>query len=137
MMAAQYISMWRDSFGESGAGPVDLNVASNHTDSFRSYVGGRLSTTICSDDRGCWVPELRAFWVHEYADDNRDITNTFAAGGPSFTIAGQNLGRDFGQFGVGLSRQWGDRVRASLQYDLYVTPDAVAHGGMGQVQFSW
>jgi outer membrane autotransporter protein len=83
------------------------------------------------------VPEARAFWGHEYAADTRNIRNQFESGGPEFLVYGQNLGRDWGEFGLGLSMQLGDRVRLGLHYDAYVTPDAVAHGGMGQVQLAW
>jgi hypothetical protein len=47
------------------------------------------------------------------------------------------LGRDFGLFTTGLSTQMGPSMRAGLYYMNYVTPTAVAHGGMGQVQFAW
>jgi outer membrane autotransporter protein len=135
MGAAQYISLWRDAFSETGAGPMDLTVNRARADSFRGFLGGRLTLPLGSER--CWLPEVRAFWVHEYAAETRTISNQFEAGGPAFLIYGQNLGRDWGDFGLGLTTQLGDRVRIGLQYDAYVTPDAVAHGGMGHVQLSW
>jgi outer membrane autotransporter protein len=134
--AVQYISLWRDSFTETGAGAVDLNVASARADSFRSYLGGRVVYPM--DVLGqCLLPEVRAFWVHEYAADTRNITNQFAAGGPAFLIYGQNLGRDWGNFGLGLSMQLGNRARIGLHYEADVTANSVAHGGMAQVQVTW
>jgi len=134
--AVQYISLWRDAVSESGAGAADLDVGGAHADSFRSYVGGRLVYPLNVAGR-CVLPEARAFWVHEYAADTRDINNQFASGGPDFLIYGQNLGRDWGQFGCGLSAQLGDRVRIGLQYDAFVNADSVAHGGMAQMQVRW
>jgi uncharacterized protein with beta-barrel porin domain len=134
--AAQYISLWREAFGESGAGVADLDVSSARADSFRSYLGGRLLYPWNVAGR-CALPEARAFWVHEYAADTRNTSNTFAGGGPDFLVYGQNLGRDWGDFGLGLSMQLGSRVRVGLQYDAFVNADAVAHGGWGQVQLSW
>jgi uncharacterized protein with beta-barrel porin domain len=134
--AIQYISLWQNSVSESGAGAVDLNVAGERVDSFRSYLGGRLLYPLNVRCR-CLLPEARAFWVHEYAADTRNISNQFEGGGPNFLIYGQNLGRDWGDFGVGFSMQLGDWLRVGLHYDAFVTPDAVAHGGWGQVQVWW
>jgi hypothetical protein len=61
----------------------------------------------------------------------------FAGGGPVFAAYGGNLGRDFGLFTTGLSTQMGPSMRAGLYYMNYVTPTAVANGGMGQVQLAW
>jgi uncharacterized protein with beta-barrel porin domain len=63
--------------------------------------------------------------------------NSFAGGGPQFLAYGANLGRDFGLFSLGVSTQAGPALRVGLNYQSYVTPTAVAHGGMGQVQLAW
>jgi autotransporter-associated beta strand protein len=133
--ALQYISLWRDAFSETGAGTADLRVNSARADSFRSYLGGRLMMPLGANR--CWLPEARAFWVHEYAADTRDITNTFEGGGPAFLIRGSNLGRDWGLFGLGLSAQVSNAIRVGLHYDAWVTENGQAHGGWGQVQVSW
>ena len=74
--------------------------------------------------------------MHECADQNRDIRNQSVSGGSEFTIAGQNLGRDFGDLGLGVAMQLG-RFRLSLNYDCLLSNRAVSHGGMGQVEWSW
>jgi hypothetical protein len=63
--------------------------------------------------------------------------NQFAGGGPAFLANGANLGRDFGLFTTGVSTQMGSSLRAGFYYMSNVTPTAVAHGGMGQVQIAW
>ena len=134
--ALQYLSLWRDGFTENGAGAADLRVASVRVDSCRSSLGGRLvyPLELC----GCCLrPEARAFWVREYAGDTRSISNQFQAGGPAFTILGQNLGRDWGLLGVGVSAQLGECVRVALHYDGYLTQSAEAHGGMAEVELRW
>jgi len=75
--------------------------------------------------------------LHEYAADTRDISNTFAGGGGDFLVYGENLGRDWGLLGVGLTTQLRDRVRIGVHFDSYVTPNSEAYGGMGQVQLTW
>ena len=133
--ALQYVSLWRDSFSETGAGAAGLSVAGTQADSFRTILGGRLTYPSTASGT-CISPELRSFWVHECADQNRDIRNQFVGGGSEFTIAGQNLGRDFGDLGVGVAMQLG-RFRLSLNYDCLLSTNAVSHGGMGQVEWSW
>ena len=138
LAALQYISAWRGSVNESGAGAArDLNVASARADSFRSQLGGRFLYPITTDSGRCILPEAGAYWIHEYAQNGRGDINQFAGGGPLFLTNGGNLGRDFGLFTAGLSTQAGPSVRLGINYQSYVTPSAVAHGGMGQVELSW
>lgn len=85
----------------------------------------------------CILSGSGGYWVHEFALNNRTEVNQFAGGGPVFPAYGGNLGRDFGLFTTGLSTQMGPSMRAGLYYMNYVTPTAVAHGGMGQVQLAW
>jgi outer membrane autotransporter protein len=122
---------------ENGAGALDLNVAGAHADSFRSQLGSRFLYPITTGRGRCILPEAGAYWVHEYAQNSREDVNSFAGGGPTFQSNGANLGRDFGMFTTGLSTQMGPSFRAGLYYMNYVTPTAVAHGGMGQVQIAW
>jgi outer membrane autotransporter protein len=133
--AVQYLSLWRNGFTETGAGVADLSGDSVHADSWRSYLGGRI--TLPWGGAMCWLPEVRGFWIHEYAADTRGLGAQFAGGGPEFLVLGQNLGRDWGLFGVGLTGQFGERVRIGLHYDGYFTSNAQSHGGMGQVQLTW
>ena len=111
-------------------------MAGVRADSCRSYLGGRVVGGV--NLWGCaWQPEAHAFWVREYANDTRTISNTFAGGGPAFAIWGQNLGRDWGLLGVGLTGQFGECLRVGLHYDGYVTNNAVAHGGMADFELRW
>ena len=137
LAALQYISAWRGSVNESGAGALDLNVESARADSFRSQLGGRFLYPITTDSGRCILPEAGAYWIHEYAQNSRGDVSQFAGGGPQFLASGGNLGRDFGLFTAGLSTQAGPSIRLGINYQSYVTPSAVAHGGMGQIQFTW
>jgi outer membrane autotransporter protein len=135
--ALQYISIWRNSVSETGAGALGLNVAGAHADSFRSQLGGRFLYPITTGGGRCILPELGAYWIHDYAQNSREDVNQFAGGGPMFQSKGANLGRDFGLFTVGLSTEMGPSLRAGLYYMNYVTPTTVANGGMGQVEIVW
>jgi outer membrane autotransporter protein len=134
--ALQYLSLWRNSFAETGAGAADLSVAGSRADSFRSYLGGRV---VCPLKLCGWTmqPEAHAFWLREYASDTRTISNTFAGGGLAFPIWGQNLGRDWGLLGAGLIGELSERLRVGLHYDGYFTRSATAHGGRADVELRW
>jgi autotransporter-associated beta strand protein len=130
----QYISLWRDRVSETGAGAEDLNVAGARADSFRGQLGSRMLFPITT---GCILAELGAYWIHEYAQDKREDVNSFAGGGAAFLTEGGNLGRDFGLFTAGVSAQMGSSMVARLYYLNYVSPSAVANGGMAEVQLMW
>jgi autotransporter-associated beta strand protein len=134
--ALQYISLWRNSVSESGAGTADLDVRGGHADSVCSIVGGRLAYPLTVAGQ-CLLPEVRAFWMHEYAANTRDIDNQFVAGDPEFQILGRNLARNRADFGLGLSMQVGSRLRIGLQYDALIDSVAVVHGCWGQAQLAW
>jgi outer membrane autotransporter protein len=135
--ALQYISAWRNGVSETGAGALDLNVAGARADSFRSQLGSRFVYPITTRGGRCILPEAGAYWIHEYAQNSREDVNQFAGGDPVFLAKGANLGRDFGLFTTGFSTQMGPSLRAGFYYMNYVTPTAVAHGGMGQLQIAW
>ena len=108
--ALQYISAWRGGVNETGAGALNLNVAGARADSFRSQLGSRFVYPITTGSGRCILPEAGAYWVHEYAQNNRTEVNQFAGGGPVFAAYGGNLGRDFGLFTTGLSTAVGTSI---------------------------
>jgi outer membrane autotransporter protein len=137
LVSAQYISTWRNSVSETGAGALDLNVRGTHADSFRTQLGSRFLYPITTSAGRCILPEAGAYWIHEFAQNSREDVNQFAGGGPVFLANGANLGRDFGLFTTGFSTQMGPSLRTGFYYTSYISPTAVVHGGMGQVQIAW
>jgi len=135
--ALQYIYLRQNSYTETGAGVLNLNVSGIDANSLRSLVGSRLQY-----DRG-WqggrlLPEVRALWLHEFLDTDSVVNSFFAPiGGGSFAIQGLNLGRDWAIVGGGLRYELASGWQLYGNYDAQVNTQQVFHVGSGGVQYAW
>ena len=68
-MSAQYTYLGIGAATESGADSLNLRVSSFDTNSFRSYLGGRISYTWTIANTIRLIPEVRMFWQHEFLQD--------------------------------------------------------------------
>ena len=137
MVGFTYTYVALDSFTESG--PAALRLEDDEVHSFRSQLGGRINHR-WRTPWGAWVPEVRAFWVHEYLNDRRDIRASFVdtALPGTFTTPTANLDRDFGMFGVGMTAEIGNQWTVHLQYDVEAgREEFVAHQINGGVRFQF
>ncbi|MBA4018530.1 MAG: hypothetical protein C0483_15295 [Pirellula sp.] len=133
----QYISLRQDGFTETGAGGAGLNVLGHTDDSFRGNVGLRFTRP--TQVAGFMViPNLHARYGHEFLDVGRFATANFAGTvGNAFTTAGNQLGRNFGQYGVGVNTVFTRHLGAYAGYDLLTAERAVSHTGSGGLQLAW
>lgn len=136
--ALQYIYLRQNSFVETGADSLNLNVAGLDANSLRSQLGGRLQLGGLSGIHGRLVPEVRAIWLHEFLETTSVVNSFFAPiGGGSFAVQGLNLGRDWALLGGGL--RWDRPNGWSLfgNYDAQVNSQQVFHVGSGGVSYEW
>jgi autotransporter-associated beta strand protein len=136
--ALQYIYLRQNSFVETGADSLNLNVAGLDANSLRSQLGGRLQLGGLSGIHGRLVPEVRAIWLHEFLETTSVVNSFFAPiGGGSFAVQGLNLGRDWALLGGGL--RWDRPNGWSLfgNYDAQVNSQQVFHVGSGGVSYQW
>jgi outer membrane autotransporter protein len=71
-------------------------------------------------------------------NNGRLVDAQFAGvGGGAFVSAGNELGRDFGEFGAGVTATLTDRLQVYLGYDAQVSTRQSAHGGTAGFQVSW
>ncbi len=133
----QYISLRQDGFTETGADGAGLNVLGHTDDSFRGNVGLRF-TRPTSVAGFLVIPNLHARYGHEFLDVGRFVTANFAGTvGGAFTTAGNQLGRNFGQYGVGVNTVFTRNIGAYASYDLLTAERAVSHTGSGGLQLAW
>ncbi len=128
--AMQGITIFQDSFTESGAGAVDLQVQGQTTSSARSVLGAELAHGL---PIGLSVPlqlMLRAGWAHEFASVSRSITAGFVGlPGAAFTVNGVSVPRDAAVIGVGASLAVLQSVDLFLRYDGALASGATMQGG--------
>ncbi|AMV19101.1 autotransporter outer membrane beta-barrel domain-containing protein [Planctomyces sp. SH-PL14] len=137
LMNLQYIALQQDGFTETGAGGAGLTVGSSVNDSLRPGVGLRVARPTAV--RGViLVPDLHARYAYELLDPDRLVTANFGGVvGGGFLTAGNQLGRNFGLFGLGLNAAFTPRVGGYLGYDATTADRTVSHAGTGGLQITW
>ncbi|TCM15384.1 outer membrane autotransporter protein [Novosphingobium sp. PhB165] len=115
-------------FVERG-GAASLAVAQFKTESVRSSIGLRASTTART---GLWTirPTVEAQWQRELrSNPDSRIEATFANGGtPIFTLPESHYSRSVAVVGAGLSAVRGDRLTVRLSYSGEFASDRHVHG---------
>jgi len=136
-LGLQYIHLNQNGFTETGAGGAGLTVGSVGENSCRGSVGLRFARPTPVGPI-IVVPTLQARYAYEFCDVDRLVTANFAGVvGSTFTTAGNQLGRNFGQFGLGLNTALTNRVGSFLGYDLVTADRAVSHSGNTGLQIVW
>jgi uncharacterized protein YhjY with autotransporter beta-barrel domain len=128
-----YSSLAEESFSETGAGPLSLNVASRRNDSLVSELGLRLNHVIPVEN-GNLIPELTLAWNYDFEIDDPVVTSSFA-GSPSFyfSVRGQETERNGGAVGVGLTFLTTRGISTSLKYRGEFRDNYRSHGILGEL----
>src|SRR5262249_37141716 len=128
----------QQAFGESGAGAIDLSVASQTTTSARSILGAEVAQAIPMAGVAALRVIGRLGWAHEFADTERTATS-FLTGTPSaapFSIAGAQALRDALTFGVGVdSSQPGFGM--FVRYEGSAASRSLVQGGSAGLRFTF
>lgn len=123
-----YIYLDQDSYSESNAPILGLNVSSYSTHSLKSGLGSKLSTTFDVSD-GKLTPEVSGTWQHEFHDTAPTTAAQFAFGGSSFRSQGAKQEADAAVLGVGLTYTKGP-YSISAQYDAELKSGYVGQTGL-------
>lgn len=124
LMAMQGIALSQNSFDESGAGAIDLNVRQQSNASARSMLGAELSHGLPLGQATPLLLTLRVGWGHDFADVTRTITASFTGlPGATFKTNGAVQPRDQGLVSFGASM-------AIRSMNLFLRYDGVLAGAM-------
>lgn len=129
-----YTAVHERGYQESDAGALSLHVNSNITESLTSKVGIRAAKEFMKEQTS-YVPEVRAFWLHDFSD--RIEQNASFVDGGSFTTRGRDPERDSLNLGTGLNVYLQKDCRLFASYDWQITSDFEAHSVQTGVQFSF
>lgn len=133
----QYIALQQDGFTETGAGGAGLTVGSSVNDSLRPGLGLRVARPTALGGV-IVVPDVHARYAYELLDADRLVTaNIGGVVGGGFLTAGNQLGRNFGLFGIGLNAAFTPRVGGYLGYDATTSDRSISHAGNGGLQIAW
>jgi outer membrane autotransporter protein len=100
-LSLYYSTAWVDSFTENGAGALNLNLASQSADSVQTGVGMRLSRPFVSGTT-LLLPQIYAFYQHEFANNSRGLDARLAQAGTTFGFQTDSPSRNFAVLGAGL-----------------------------------
>lgn len=93
------------SFAEGGGSPLAVLVDEQEVDSAATALGLRITAERAMEEGVLFRPRLKALWVHEWADVEREVSGTFASapttGTAAFSVSGAEMPRDHAELGVG------------------------------------
>jgi outer membrane autotransporter protein len=99
----QVVSLWQNAFSESGAGPLNLDVAEKSLTSVRSLLGVEATHDLSLGESSVLQARLRLAWARELAGTDRTITETFQQlAGANFQVSGARPSTDAAVVSVGL-----------------------------------
>jgi len=127
-----------DSYTETGAGSLNLNVGQQDADSLRSALGGKIQGRWQVSRDIAIAPTITAEWLHEFLDDSQGINGAFSDPGPgSFIVQTTDPERDYGLVGLGVDVHIGEAWSAFVSYDALFSDDYLGHsiGGGARVEF--
>jgi fibronectin-binding autotransporter adhesin len=129
LVSAQYTYAGIAPFTEDGADSLDLRVDQQNANSIRTNLGARIAYTWNVCDGFTLIPEVRAFWQHEFLENPRNIGASLDGGnGPSFGYETTTPDRDSIFAGAGVSAQFGQNWSASFYYNAnFANQDYLSH----------
>jgi outer membrane autotransporter protein len=132
--ALQYVYLAEQGFQETGAGSLDLSVASRDTNSLVSELGVRVVGAV-QTPAGTLVPDLSLLWRYDFDLDDRVLTTAYAgAPGMAFSIAGQPTSRHGLVLRPGLTFLHPAGVSTTLRYSGQFQDAFQSHAVLGEVR---
>ena len=115
----QYTYLGVNSFNESGADSLDLNVDSFNSSSMMFTLGGQGAYRIEVDEDFAVIPMADASWQHECLQNPYGIQSAFNTGGPSESFNFQSSAplRDFFYGGVGVGFAIGQNWQVTVLWN--------------------
>jgi autotransporter-associated beta strand protein len=128
----------QNGFSETGADSLNLTVAARTTQSLRTVFGAQFGAGIDAPWREKLNLTLRFGWSHEFGDQSRPVTASFA-GAPAigFTTFGTEAPRDGAVLGFGASTAVAERTSLYLRYDGDLAGSNTSHVFNAGVRLTW
>jgi len=133
-----YTHVEQDSFDESGAGSLDLDVDEQTIDSAVSGVGARFHGLLQMDETLWFHPELHATWLHEFGDRERELDARIGGTpGAVFTVRGAKPSADVGVLGVRWMVVSAGSLHVFADYDVALSSALVQQGVSAGFKVVW
>jgi len=132
-VAVQYTGLLREGFTERGAGSLNLTTSRDDCHSIRSVFGMRFDAHPFRVRNGLASFYGNVAWMYEFEEPKRHtafsarFTEAGVLDGSTFTVHGNDPGRDWVQAGFGLNYDFNIRLRGFAGYDAIVNSRQVLH----------
>lgn len=104
-------------FTETGAGSLNLNVDAQSANSLQSGIGLRLSLPF-QTKKVTVLPQIHAFYQHEFANGSRGLDARLAQAGSTFGFQTDSPRQDFLALGAGLALNSSENVSFQANYNV-------------------
>lgn len=126
-----------NSYNESGAGTLDLNVKTDRTNFFEGRVGAALSQLLTTKQGTQLRPVISASYGYDFAGDEQKSTATFIGQNTSFATSGAKVAQGSLMLGTGVSFYTKNDVTVSVNYGLEYRSDYVSNSGWLRVGYKF
>jgi outer membrane autotransporter protein len=125
------------SFREHGNTGLELRYSGLNQTSVQSSLGAAATVAIAIPN-GVLLPQASVAWVHEYANDSRNIDARFveAPNSPKFTFKRERPARDWANIAVGASASFTNGLQPFVQFvTVQGNENYVSYGGTAGLRF--
>ena len=137
IVAASFAHLETDAYVETGSALTKLSVEGSTLTNFKSVIGARVALPIEIESGRKIVPEARAVWAHEYADDHSTMRAQVQGVPGTITVNGRKFARDSLVVGAGISAPLSDEASIMIDYDASINPDMVSHTLSAGFRLKW
>ncbi len=128
ILSLQYTRLWIDSYTETDAGSMNLQIDKQSADSLQNGLGWHWACNLKLGNM-IFLPNISATYTHEYLNDSRSITAKII-GGSSFQTPTASPERDFVRVGAGFSALLTDSLSVSLGYNTQILDNGYTEQGV-------
>ncbi|MGM0611031.1 MAG: autotransporter outer membrane beta-barrel domain-containing protein, partial [Thermodesulfobacteriota bacterium] len=114
-LGLEYAHLHEESYSESGADSLDLEMGSRDSHSLQSGLGLEISR-LCTLKEIKLVPRLKIKWLHEFLPESEDLSARFRGTSPEFDAPGRDLPENAAVVEASLAARFSDSVRAAVGY---------------------
>ncbi len=122
-----YIYLYREGFGETGADPINLSVRAKDYHTFRTQLGMRAEKEFTVSGGTRITPAIEVAWAHEIPLDGRGIEAGIIGQGGSFLVNGIDRETDSLVIDAGLKARLPYNLTVSAGYGAEISDEFVSH----------
>ncbi|MBT7950975.1 MAG: autotransporter domain-containing protein [Gammaproteobacteria bacterium] len=125
----EYVNLDTEDYTETGAGTLNLAVASADTSALKSTVGVSIRKAFESGEDYTIMPEAHIGWRYDFLDEAQTNSSNFTGGGTAFNTQGLNPADSSFNIGGALSVYSSGNTEFQMKYDFETRSDYDAHAG--------